>query len=96
MADVERRRAAAVPEETEFATKPELARRMIERALQAGTPCNWVAADEVYYYCVTRIRAGSIGTVAEIGRGGLRSDGAGWQWIEDYAVLSLRVAPRGV
>src|SRR5487761_1275773 len=47
-ADAERRRAAAVPEGTEFATKPELARRMIGRALQAGAPCNWVAADEVY------------------------------------------------
>jgi len=47
-ADGERRRAAAVPEETEFATKPELARRMIERTLDAGVPCNWVAADEVY------------------------------------------------
>jgi len=42
------RRAAAVPEETEFATKPELARRMLERAATAGTPCSWVAADEVY------------------------------------------------
>jgi DDE superfamily endonuclease len=41
-------RVAAVPEETEFATKPELARRMIERALAAGAPCSWVAADEVY------------------------------------------------
>ena len=47
-ADDQRRRAAAVPKETEFATEPELARRMIERALQAGAPCNWVAADEVY------------------------------------------------
>src|ERR1700693_875247 len=47
-ADAERRRAAAVPEETDFATKPELARRMIARALKAGSPCNWVAADEVY------------------------------------------------
>src|SRR5665811_759572 len=47
-ADSERRRAAAVPEETEFATKPELARRMIERALKAGALCSWVAADEVY------------------------------------------------
>jgi SRSO17 transposase len=47
-ADAERRRAAAVPEGTKFATKPELARRMIERALKAGAPCNWVAADEVY------------------------------------------------
>jgi SRSO17 transposase len=47
-ADEERRRAAAVPEATEFATKPELARRMIERALDAGAPFGWVAADEVY------------------------------------------------
>lgn len=47
-ADGERGRAAAVPEETDFATKPELARRMIARALEAGTPCDWVVADEVY------------------------------------------------
>jgi SRSO17 transposase len=47
-ADEDRCRAAAVPEGTEFATKPELARRMIERALQASAPCNWVAGDEVY------------------------------------------------
>jgi SRSO17 transposase len=47
-ADGPRRRTAAVPEVTEFATKPELARRMIERALEAGAPCSWVAADEVY------------------------------------------------
>jgi len=31
-----------------FATKPELARQMIERAIGAGTPFGWVAADEVY------------------------------------------------
>ena len=47
-ADADRCRAAAVPEGTEFATKPELARRMIERALDAGMPVGWVAADEVY------------------------------------------------
>ena len=47
-ADRDRRRAAAVPEKTEFATKPELARCMIERALKAGAACSWVAADEVY------------------------------------------------
>ncbi len=47
-ADRERRRAAAVPEATGFATKPELARRMIERALGAGTPFRWIAGDEVY------------------------------------------------
>ncbi len=47
-ADGEHRRAAAVPDAIQFATKPELARRMIERALEAGAPCNWVAADEEY------------------------------------------------
>ena len=47
-ADAERRRRAQVPEEIGFATKPELARRMIERALQAGARARWVAGDEVY------------------------------------------------
>jgi SRSO17 transposase len=40
--------AAGIGEETGFATKPELARRMIERALDAGVPCAWVTGDEVY------------------------------------------------
>jgi SRSO17 transposase len=31
-----------------FATKPELARQMLVRALDAGVPAAWVAADEVY------------------------------------------------
>lgn len=47
-ADEDRCRAAAAPKGMEFATKPELARRMIERALQAGARCNWVTGDEVY------------------------------------------------
>ncbi|GLZ09731.1 transposase [Actinomadura sp. NBRC 104412] len=46
--DAERRAAARVPEEVTFATKPELARRMLARALDAGVPAGWVAADEVY------------------------------------------------
>src|SRR4051794_3069027 len=40
--------AAAVPEAVEFATKPRLAQRMIERALTAGVPVAWVLGDEVY------------------------------------------------
>jgi SRSO17 transposase len=47
-ADAERRVEAAIPEDVVFATKPVLARQMIERALDAGIPCAWVLGDEVY------------------------------------------------
>ena len=46
--DPARCRAAGVPADTAFATKPALARAMIGRALDAGTPAAWAAADEVY------------------------------------------------
>ena len=46
--DPERRRAAGVPEEVEFAPKPTLARRMVERVLAAGARPAWVVADAVY------------------------------------------------
>src|SRR5215208_2542777 len=46
--DPARCRAAGVPDQVGFATKPELARRMLERALEAGVPAGWVTADEVY------------------------------------------------
>jgi SRSO17 transposase len=46
--DAERRRAAKIPEAVGFQTKPELARAMIARALDAGVPCAWVLGDEVY------------------------------------------------
>jgi SRSO17 transposase len=39
---------AAVPDEVSFATKPQLAQQMIERALDAGAPASWAAGDEVY------------------------------------------------
>ena len=38
----------SVPDGTAFATKPRLAVRMIERAIAAGVPFAWVAADSVY------------------------------------------------
>jgi SRSO17 transposase len=40
--------AAGIPDGTAFATKPGLARAMIGRALDAGTPAAWVTGDEVY------------------------------------------------
>lgn len=46
--DRERCRAAAVPEEVDFATKQVLAQRMLARALDAGVPARWVTADEAY------------------------------------------------
>lgn len=46
--DRERCTAAAVPGAVAFATKPQLAQRMIERALTAGVPVSWVLGDEVY------------------------------------------------
>src|SRR5260370_24840502 len=47
-ADVLRRHAAHIPESLSFATKPELAKRMIQRAQVAGLPISWVVADTVY------------------------------------------------
>lgn len=43
---MDRERCTAVPEDIEFATKPRLAQRMIERALTAGVPVSWVLGDE--------------------------------------------------
>jgi SRSO17 transposase len=46
--DPGRRAVAGVPEEVPCATKPQLARQMIARALAAGVPCGWVTGDSVY------------------------------------------------
>src|SRR6266511_4368986 len=46
--DPARLKAAGVPDRVGFATKPELARVMLARALEAGVPAGWVTADEVY------------------------------------------------
>jgi SRSO17 transposase len=47
-ADPARCRAAGVPDQVGFATKPALARAMLARALDAGVPAAWVTGDEVY------------------------------------------------
>lgn len=41
-------RAAAIPGEVGFATKPQQARAMLERAVAAGVPFAWFTADEAY------------------------------------------------
>nr|WP_275379390.1 IS701 family transposase [Xenorhabdus bovienii] len=44
----QRFRIGIIPASVTFATKPQLARQMLERTWDAGVPCRWVTADEVY------------------------------------------------
>jgi len=46
--DRERCEAAGVPDDVTFATKPELAQAMLDRALDARVPAKWVTSDCVY------------------------------------------------
>jgi SRSO17 transposase len=46
--DRDRCAEAAIAEDVQFATKPELAIRMLTRALDAEVPAGWVTGDEVY------------------------------------------------
>ena len=46
--DKERRKRAGVPERVGMRTKPELAKEMLERALEGGVKAEWVVADSVY------------------------------------------------
>jgi len=48
ISDLARRREAGIPDDVAFATKPELARRMLERVRAAGLPAAWVTGDTVY------------------------------------------------
>jgi SRSO17 transposase len=46
--DAERRVEADVPADVRFATKPQVAKELILRALERGLPVSWVTGDEVY------------------------------------------------
>jgi SRSO17 transposase len=46
--DRERCRRAGIPDERVFATKPQLARQMVERAFEAGVTLAWLTGDSVY------------------------------------------------
>jgi len=74
--DADRREEAGVPEATEFATKPALARQMIDRAVAAGVPAKWVTAGAVYgadYHFRAAVEKHGLGYVV-----GVRSDFAVW------------------
>jgi SRSO17 transposase len=46
--DADKRAKAGVPQNVEFATKPQLAKQMLKSAFEAGIRPTWVVADEVY------------------------------------------------
>lgn len=46
--DAARRAAAKVPQDVAFATQPQLARRMIERAVASRVPFAWITGDALY------------------------------------------------
>jgi DDE superfamily endonuclease len=48
--DGERCRAASIPAEVPFATKPMLDRQMLERAFAAGMPAGWVVDSHGTFY----------------------------------------------
>jgi SRSO17 transposase len=85
--DDARRRAAGVPESVGFATKPALALRMIERALDAGVEAAWVTGDEVYG------SDGRLRQALEQRRQGyalaVRSDQAVWVGLRQHRVKAL-------
>ena len=44
----ERREEAGVPKQIKFATKPQLAQKMIQRAIDSGIAFKWVTGDQIY------------------------------------------------
>jgi SRSO17 transposase len=48
-------REAGIPDAVEFATKGELARRMLARAFEAQVPAEWVVGDTIYGYDELRV-----------------------------------------
>ncbi len=85
--DRERMAAAGVPESVRFATKIVLAKRMVERALDAGIPTAWVTGDAVYgsdYTFRKAIEDRGLGYVL-----GVRTDQAVWAGFRQVRVKSL-------
>jgi SRSO17 transposase len=87
--DPDRCRAAGVPVEVGFATKPALARRMLSRALDAGAPAAWLTGDEVYG-ADPRLRAqaaaGGLGYVLAVAKDHRIGTGIGPRRAVDLAV----------
>jgi SRSO17 transposase len=84
--DPARRRAAGVPADTVFATKPQLGRQMLTRAFAAEVPCQWVTGDSVYgadyalRRCIERSGRGYVLAVTSRQRLGFKTVA---DWLED-------------
>src|ERR671911_560950 len=91
--DPARRRAAGVPTDTALATKPQLGRQMLVRALAAGVPCGWVTGDSVYgadyslRRCIERSGRGYVLAVTSRQRLGFKTVA---DWLEDVPAGTLR------
>jgi SRSO17 transposase len=88
--DRDRCRAAGIPDDVAFATKPAQAQTMLERALGAGVPAAWVTADSVYgdvKYLRVWLEARPIGYVLAVS-GKDTIVGADWQERRISALLA--------
>jgi SRSO17 transposase len=85
--DERRRKAAGVPKRVRFATKIALARRMVERALDAGVKAAWLTADAVYgsdYGFRSPLEGRGLGYVV-----GVRADFAAWRGFRQVRAKAL-------
>jgi SRSO17 transposase len=91
--DRERCRAAGIPDDVAFATKPALAQAMLERALVAGVPAAWVTADSIYgdvKYLRVWLEARPIGYVLAVSR---KDTVAGPDWRQRRIAAYLDAPP---
>ncbi len=91
--DRARCRAAGIPDDVAFATKPEQARAMLERALGAGVPAAWVTADSIYgdvKYLRVWLEARPIGYVLAVSR---KDTVAGPDWRQRRIAAYLDAPP---
>jgi SRSO17 transposase len=85
--DAARRKRVGIPADLAFATKLVLARQMIERAVAAGVPAQWVTADAVYgsdYHFRSALEKLGLGYVL-----GVRTDHAVWVGVRQVRVKAL-------
>ncbi len=100
--DVGRCERAGIPPERSFATKPQLARQMLERAFDAAVPAAWVAGESVYgdhrqlrEWLEERTQAYVLTVSGKDGGGGRRGSVAGGRRAHRPPGVGRAVAPLG-